>query len=57
MNNIKHPNTIFENKFQALKAAINEGLASGISDQTADEVRKEVILRLGEFGRTERTRD
>ena len=38
-------------KFQVLKAAIREGLASGVSDKTVPQIMKEVEARLRADGR------
>ena len=38
-------------KFQALKAAIREGLASGVSDKTVPQIMEEVEARLRANGR------
>lgn len=35
-----------EDKFQTLKVAIEEGLASGISDKTVEDIRNDVLKRL-----------
>lgn len=35
-----------EEKFSALKAAIEEGLSSGISDKTVEDIRNDVLKRL-----------
>ncbi len=39
-----------EEKFSALKAAIEEGLSSGISDKTVEDIRNDVLKRLRENG-------
>ena len=39
-----------EEKFQTLKSAIEEGLASGISDRTVEEIRNDVLKRLKKNG-------
>ena len=39
-----------EEKFQTLKAAIEEGLASGISERTVEEIRNDVLERLKKNG-------
>jgi len=39
-----------EDKFQTLKAAIEEGLASGISEKTVEDIRNDVLKRLKHNG-------
>jgi antitoxin ParD1/3/4 len=39
-----------EDKFHALKAAIEEGLASGISNKTVEDIRNDVQKRLRKNG-------
>lgn len=39
-----------EDKYQALKAAIEVGLASGVSAKTADDIRDEALERLKKNG-------
>jgi len=39
-----------EDKFHALKAAIEEGLSSGISTKSVEDIRKDVLKRLKENG-------
>ncbi len=39
-----------EEKFQALKTAIEEGLASGISNKTVEDIRNDVLERLRKNG-------
>jgi len=39
-----------EEKFNALKVAIEEGLTSGISDKTVEEIRNDVLERLKKNG-------
>jgi len=39
-----------EEKFKALKAAIEEGLASGVSDKTVEDIRNDVLRRLKKNG-------
>ncbi|MDH5413366.1 MAG: type II toxin-antitoxin system ParD family antitoxin [Flavobacteriaceae bacterium] len=39
-----------EEKFKALKAAIEEGLASGVSDKTVEDIRNDVLKRLKKNG-------
>ena len=38
-------------RFQALKAAIQEGLNSGVSNKTVNDIMEEVEARLGVDGR------
>lgn len=40
-----------ETKLDALKAAIQEGVNSGISDRSPDDVRADVLKRLKDSGR------
>jgi len=39
-----------EEKFYALKSAIEEGLSSGISDKTVEDIRNDVLERLRKNG-------
>ena len=39
-----------EEKFHTLKAAIEEGLSSGISDRTVEDIRNDVLKRLRKNG-------
>jgi len=39
-----------EDKFNTLKAAIEEGLVSGIADKTVEDIRTEVLERLVKNG-------
>lgn len=39
-----------EEKFQTLKAAIEEGLTSGISNKTVEDIRNDVLERLRKNG-------
>lgn len=39
-----------EDKFNTLRAAIEEGLASGISEKTVEEIRNNVLERLKKNG-------
>ncbi|MCG8595367.1 MAG: type II toxin-antitoxin system ParD family antitoxin [Kiloniellales bacterium] len=40
-----------DEKFEALKNAIQEGLDSGVSDRTVEDIRKDVAARLRQDGR------
>lgn len=50
INNLIRHEREREEKFYALKAAIEEGLSSGISDKTVEDIRNDVLERLRKTG-------